>query len=55
MVALLSKHTVIIADKNLKQIYQIHETIRIKNGAWDESGVFVYCTLNHIKYALPEG
>lgn len=33
----------------------IHETIRIKSGAWDDSGIFVYSTLNHIKYALPQG
>lgn len=43
------------ADKNLQQKSQIHETIRIKSGTWDDSGVFVYCTLNHIKYALPQG
>lgn len=55
MAALLSKHTVTLVDKNLEQIGQIHETIRIKSGVWDESGVFLYCTLNHIKYALPQG
>lgn len=44
-----------IANKNLKQICQVHETIRIKSGTWDDSGVFIYCTLNHIKYALPQG
>lgn len=33
----------------------IHETIKVKSGAWDESGVFLYSTLNHIKYALPQG
>jgi coatomer protein complex subunit alpha (xenin) len=55
MAALLSKHTITIVDKELKQISQIHETIRIKSGIWDDCGVFLYCTLNHIKYALPEG
>ena len=25
----------------------------LKSGAWDEHGIFVYTTLNHIKYALP--
>ena len=44
-----------IATKNLKQVCQVHETIRIKSGTWDDSGVFIYCTLNHIKYALPQG
>ena len=33
----------------------VHETIRVKSGAWDDCGVFVYTTLNHIKYALPNG
>ncbi|KAG2172138.1 hypothetical protein INT44_006607 [Umbelopsis vinacea] len=55
LVALLSKHTITIADKDLQQKCLIHETIRIKSGTWDDAGVFVYCTLNHIKYALPQG
>jgi len=54
-VALLSKHTITIANKTMSQSSLIHETIRIKSGAWDDSGVFVYSTLNHIKYALPNG
>ncbi|KAI9098808.1 coatomer WD associated region-domain-containing protein [Phlyctochytrium arcticum] len=55
MVALLSKHTVVIANKNLEQLCLVHETIKVKSGAWDEIGVFLYSTLNHIKYALPQG
>ncbi|RUS21604.1 coatomer WD associated region-domain-containing protein, partial [Endogone sp. FLAS-F59071] len=55
LVALLSKHTITLANKNLEQSALIHETIRIKSGAWDDAGIFVYCTLNHIKYALPQG
>ena len=27
----------------------------MKSGAWEESGVFVYTTSNHIKYALTNG
>jgi hypothetical protein len=27
----------------------------VKSGAWDESGVFIYTTSNHIKYALTSG
>ena len=54
-VALLSKHQITICDKNLNQLCTIHEIIRVKSGVWDESGVFIYTTLNHIKYALPEG
>jgi len=44
-----------IANKSLVQSALIHETIRIKSAAWDDSGVLVYTTLNHIKYALPQG
>jgi coatomer protein complex subunit alpha (xenin) len=44
-----------LATKTLSQSCLIHETIRIKSGAWDDSGIFVYSTLNHIKYALPQG
>ena len=28
---------------------------RVKSGTWDESGVFVYTTSNHIKYAITNG
>ncbi|KAK4053259.1 hypothetical protein OIO90_004033 [Microbotryomycetes sp. JL221] len=55
MVALLSKHTIVIANKTLGQSAMVHETIRIKSGAWDDSGILLYSTLNHIKYALPQG
>jgi len=55
LVALLSKHAIVIADKKLGHSCTVHETIRVKSGAWDEYGVFVYTTLNHIKYALPNG
>jgi coatomer protein complex subunit alpha (xenin) len=33
----------------------VHETIRVKSAAWDDSGVLLYSTLNHIKYCLPNG
>eukprot|EP00252_Welwitschia_mirabilis_P021041 TRINITY_DN5284_c0_g1_i1.p1 TRINITY_DN5284_c0_g1~~TRINITY_DN5284_c0_g1_i1.p1 ORF type:complete len:1221 (-),score=281.99 TRINITY_DN5284_c0_g1_i1:440-4102(-) len=54
-VALLSKHAIIIASKKLVHRCTLHETIRVKGGAWDENGVFIYTTLNHIKYCLPNG
>ncbi|KAF8020121.1 hypothetical protein BT93_G0735 [Corymbia citriodora subsp. variegata] len=54
-VALLSKHAILIASKNLVHKCTIHETIRVKSGAWDDNGVFIYTTLNHIKYCLPNG
>ena len=46
---------VTIANKNFAQSSLVHETIRIKSGAWDDAGVFIYSTLNHIKYSLPQG
>ncbi|KAF5310809.1 hypothetical protein D9619_008047 [Psilocybe cf. subviscida] len=55
LVALMSKHTITIANKNFSQHSLIHETIRIKSGAWDDAGVFIYSTLNHIKYCLAQG
>ncbi|ODV85936.1 hypothetical protein CANARDRAFT_28002 [[Candida] arabinofermentans NRRL YB-2248] len=54
-VALLSKHTITIANKKLESIISMHETIRVKSAAWDDSGVLIYSTLNHIKYALLNG
>jgi len=53
--ALLSKHAIIITNKKLVHKCTVHETIRVKSGGWDESGVFIYTTLNHIKYCLPNG
>ena len=44
-----------LATKSLEQLCVLHETIRIKSGIWDNTGVFVYTTLNHLKYALPGG
>lgn len=54
-VALLSKHTITLSDKTLSSNHLVHETIRIKSAAWDDAGVLIYSTLNHIKYALPQG
>ncbi|KAH9314227.1 hypothetical protein KI387_022854, partial [Taxus chinensis] len=54
-VALLSKHAIIIASKKLSHKCTLHETIRVKSGAWDDNGIFIYSTLNHIKYCLPNG
>ncbi|MCJ1468499.1 hypothetical protein MMC07_007128 [Pseudocyphellaria aurata] len=53
--ALLSKHNVTIVTKSLEQISNLHETIRIKSAAWDDAGVLLYSTLNHIKYTLLNG
>jgi len=55
LVALLSKDVIVIANRKLEQQCIIHETIRIKSGAWNENKVFIYTTLNHMKYCLPNG
>ncbi|KAF9593124.1 hypothetical protein IFM89_020334 [Coptis chinensis] len=54
-VALLGKHVIVVANKKLVHQFTIHETIRVKSGAWDDNGVFIYTTLNHMKYCLPNG
>lgn len=54
-VALMSKHTITIATKRLELINSMHETIRIKSAAWDETNVLIYSTLNHIRYSLLNG
>ncbi|KAL6504720.1 hypothetical protein OROHE_023478 [Orobanche hederae] len=54
-IALLSKHSIVIADKKLVHRCTLHETIRVKSGAWDDNGIFIYTTLTHIKYCLPNG
>ncbi|NWX63150.1 COPA protein, partial [Promerops cafer] len=46
---------ILICNRKLESLCQIHENIRVKSGAWDESGVFIYTTSNHIKYAVTSG
>lgn len=53
--ALLSKHNVTIVTKTLEQVSTLHETIRLKSAAWDDAGVLLYSTLNHVKYTLLNG
>ncbi|KAH3683652.1 hypothetical protein WICPIJ_005336 [Wickerhamomyces pijperi] len=53
--ALLSKHTITIVNKKLELVTSLHETIRIKSAAWEETGVLFYSTLNHVKYTLLNG
>lgn len=54
-IALSSKHTITIATKELDFVTSLHETIRVKSASWDDTGVLLYCTLNHIKYTLLNG
>jgi coatomer protein complex subunit alpha (xenin) len=56
-VAMISKHSIVLADKQLNHLTTITESVRIKSGVWANSlqEVFVYTTLNHIKYSLTNG
>ncbi|CAF1023866.1 unnamed protein product [Didymodactylos carnosus] len=54
-VSLLSKHQLVICNRKLEQLCMIQENVPLKSGAWDDSGVFIYTTSNHIKYALLNG
>ncbi|CAD5111121.1 DgyrCDS461 [Dimorphilus gyrociliatus] len=54
-VALLGKYTVTLCSKRLDLLCSITENVRIKSAAWDEDGVLVYTTSNHIKYILFNG
>jgi coatomer protein complex subunit alpha (xenin) len=43
----------VLANRQLEQLCTVSETVRVKSGAWDTSKpVFVYTTLNHVKYLL---
>lgn len=60
--AIVCKFGVIIADRQLEQLCSVTDTVRIKSGAWDASPtggtaneIFVYTTLNHVKYCLATG
>ncbi|ORY79491.1 coatomer alpha subunit [Protomyces lactucae-debilis] len=52
---LVGKHAVFIVDKQMKVKIVKYETIRCKGACWDDSGVLIYATLNHIKYLMPSG
>mmetsp|Transcript_13228 Transcript_13228/g.16098 ORF Transcript_13228/g.16098 Transcript_13228/m.16098 type:complete len:1300 (-) Transcript_13228:148-4047(-) len=61
-VAIVCKYGVVIANKQLEQLSSVTDTVRIKSGAWDMSPsggtaneIFVYTTLNHVKYCLATG
>ncbi|GAA49855.1 coatomer protein complex subunit alpha [Clonorchis sinensis] len=54
-VAMFTKLYLYLCDRTLDIKATIHETVRIKSGAWEEHGVFVYTTSNHIKYTLLNG
>ncbi|KAJ1426745.1 vesicle coat complex COPI, alpha subunit [Ochromonadaceae sp. CCMP2298] len=57
LVALVSKHQLVLANKQqLEQLCTVSETVRLKGGCWDSTrSIFIYTTLNHVKYLLPNG
>jgi coatomer protein complex subunit alpha (xenin) len=56
MIALISKHQLVLANKQLEQQCTVSETVRLKGGCWDgHRPIFIYTTLNHVKYLLPNG
>ncbi|CAL8073183.1 unnamed protein product [Calicophoron daubneyi] len=54
-IAMFTKLYLYLCDRQLDVKATIHETVRIKSGAWEEHGVFIYTTSNHIKYTLLNG
>ncbi|KAJ9583889.1 hypothetical protein L9F63_021766 [Diploptera punctata] len=51
---------VICSDKTknfalLELLCSVHEMTRVKSGAWSSNAVFIYNTVNHIKYVLSNG
>lgn len=54
-VAIIAKHSIAVCNRKLENLCTVNESVKIKSGAWDDSGVFVYTTSNHIKYTLTNG
>ena len=54
-VALLAKHSVVVCNRKLETLCSLQESTRVKSGTWDDTGVFIYTTSNHIKYTLTNG
>lgn len=54
-VAIATRLNLYLCTRQLQVKCNVHENVRIKSGVWEESGVFVYTTSNHIKYALING
>jgi len=53
-VAFIAKTSIVACTKNLERLHTVHETTRIKSGAWDENGVFIYATQSHVNYMIPK-
>ncbi|XP_064393238.1 coatomer subunit alpha-like isoform X1 [Halichondria panicea] len=54
-VALLGRNTLAVCNRKLVAQCTVNENMRVKSAGWDENGVLIYTTSNHIKYALSNG
>lgn len=55
LVAMMSKANIHIANAAFEEKCTLSENTKIKSGAWDPCGVFVFTTSTHVKYLLPNG
>ncbi len=44
-----------VCNRKLVAQCTVNENMRVKSAGWDENGVLIYTTSNHIKYALSNG
>lgn len=54
-VALLGKRAITLCNRKLEILCTLQESSHVKSGAWEDTGVFIYTTSNHIKYAISNG
>eukprot|EP00771_Trimastix_marina_P001265 gnl/Trimastix_PCT/2323.p1 GENE.gnl/Trimastix_PCT/2323~~gnl/Trimastix_PCT/2323.p1 ORF type:complete len:1240 (+),score=493.38 gnl/Trimastix_PCT/2323:133-3852(+) len=56
-VALMARHYIFMTDRTFSaEMTQVFENLRVKSGVWDDTlPVFLYTTVSHLKYALPNG
>lgn len=54
-IACVASNKIVICDRHLNILGTIHEQRKIKSAAWEESGVLIYSTPVHVKYALTDG
>jgi coatomer subunit alpha len=54
MVALVTRLTVTLADRELRHLATVREGVRVKSACWDENGILFFNTYTHLKYLVPE-
>lgn len=55
MLAILGKNDITMCTHYFTKLCSINEGHSIKSGSWDNKGVLIYATTNHIKYLIPNG